>query len=786
MFISFTYICNFGISFTKLINGLNIYCLFYIMDKILIIVESPAKCKKIESYLGSEYKCIASYGHFRELKSLTQIEIDNDFKPNFSLMEEKIKHIEKLKHEISIAKEVILATDDDREGEGIAWHICIFFNLPIETKRIIFHEISEKALKNAILNPTVINMNLVNAQQGRQILDLLVGFTVTPLLWNYIAKNHSNSLSAGRCQTPALKIVYDNYKELINENKIYKTIGYFTNKNIAFELSKEFETESEINDFLENTVNFDHIYSVSLPKKVEISSPEPLTTSTLQQLASNEMHLSPKDTMKYAQQLYENGLITYMRTDSKIYSKEFILQIKTYIERFYNDTKYIKFNIEMLSEDKKEAHEAIRPVSIILTELPEIEPKAKKLYELIRRRTLESCMSNAVYSVINAQITAYSNNIFKHKSEQSIFQGWKIVSNKKEDNQYNYLLSLKSDKLNYNKITATVNIKQLKSHYTEARLVQILEEKGIGRPSTFSTLIDKIQQRGYVIKENIKGKLIECTDFLLEGNEITEEIVNREFGNEKQKLVIQPLGIMVIEFLIKHLDNIFNYDYTKLMETALDLISEGKNEYPELCKLCLQELNESIASIKVNKYEINIDKNHTYIIGKYGPIIKKTIGKNISFLSIKKDIDLTKLEQGGYLLVDLLDDISNNPIGKYQELDLFLHKGKYGTYVQWGDNKKSLQELGNKSIEKITFTEVFKILEKDGIMDPNKPVGIVREITSNISIRKGKFGDYIFYKNRKMTKPQFLKLQGFKGDYLKCEKQIIKSWIKEKYNIDEN
>jgi DNA topoisomerase-1 len=619
---------------------------------------------------------------------------------------------------------------------------------------------------------------------------LLVGFTITPLLWNYIAKNHSNSLSAGRCQTPALKIIYENYKELLIETKIYKTIGYFTNKNIAFELSKEFETESEICDFLQNTINFHHTYSVSIPKRVEIAGPEPLITSTLQQLASNDIHLSPKDTMKYAQQLYENGLITYMRTDSKIYSKEFILQIKKYIEQQYNDTKYIKSTIEFLSEERKEAHEAIRPVSIILTELPEIiEPKAKKLYELIRKRTLESCMSDVVYSVINAEVTAYSNNIFKHKSQQTIFQGWTIISNKKEENQYNYLLSLKPNKLNYNKINATMHIKNIKSHYTEAKLVQMLEEKGIGRPSTFATLIDKIQQRGYVIKENIKGKLVKCTDFMLEGQEITKEIVEREFGNEKNKLVIQPLGIMVIEFLIKYFDNIFNYDYTKKMETALDLISDGVNEYPKLCKLCLHELNEAVAPIKlekIEKYEIKIDKDHTYIIGKYGPIIKKTIGKNIYFLPIKKDFDLTKLEQGSYVLEDLLDNISNNPIGKYQDEDMFLHKGKYGIYVQWGDNKRSLQELGNKPIEKISFTEVFKILEKDGIMDPNKPIGMVREITSNISIRKGKFGDYIFYKNNKMKKPQFLKLQGFKEDYKCCEKQKIKLWIKEKYNIDEN
>ena len=760
------------------------------MSKILVIVESPAKCKKIESFLGPQYRCIASYGHLRELNSLNQIDIN--YIPNYSIIEKKINQIEKLRIEIQNATEIILATDDDREGESIAWHICMIYNLPIKTiKRIIFHEITESALQNAVLNPKQINMNLVNAQQGRQILDLLVGFTITPLLWNYISKNHG--LSAGRCQTPALKILYDNYIEIQNEKskQIYNTIGYFTNKNIAFELCKEYETEEEITFFLENTLNFNHIYNVSIPKKTEISGPEPFITSTLQQVSSNELHLSPKDTMKYAQQLYENGLITYMRTDSKTYSKDFISQTKKYIEQEYNDIKYIKHNIEDLSKKRidgnQEAHEAIRTVSIKIkpADITEsIEPKAKRLYELIWKRTLESCMSDAIIYVINAEISAFQN-IFKHKSEQIIFPGWKIVKKYDENPIYHYLLALKQGTiLEYNKIISTIKI-NTKNHYTEAKLVHLLEEKGIGRPSTFSTLIDKIQERGYAEKKNIKGKTIQCKEFLLEGEELTEKNVEREFGNEKNKLIITPLGITVIEFLIKHFENIFNYDYTNRMEEELDIISQGEKKYPELCQKCFEEMNELIKPIQQEKYEIQIDENHSYIIGKYGPVVKKRIGKNISFLPIKKDIDLTKLERGEYLLKDLLDlPEKNESIGKYQGQDLFLHKGKYGLYVQWGENRKSLQELGDKPCEKITFTEVFKILEKDGVMDTSKPVGVVREISPNISIRNGKFGDYIFYKNNKMKIPQFFKLFGFKGDYIKGNKTIIQKWIKDKYNIE--
>jgi len=562
------------------------------MNKILVIVESPSKCKKIESYLGSNYKCIACYGHLREIKGLNCIDIEHNFTPTYSVVDNsiKIKQIQVIQNEINKASEVILATDDDREGEAIAWHICQLFDLPVnKTKRIIFHEITESAIQRAISCPKIIDMNVVYAQQGRQILDLLVGFTITPILWESISKGHKNSLSAGRCQSPALRIVYDNYMEIKESLKtqIYNTIGYFTNHNIPFELSKQFEDERTMVDFLENSVNFDHFITVTPPKQSFISQPQPLITSSLQQLSSNELHWSPKETMKYAQQLYENGLITYMRTDSKTYNTEFIEQSKKYILQNYNDSKYILHNIDDLSLVKKsihsqEAHEAIRPISLSVKiddiNNADIDTKAKKLYNLIWRRTLESCMSPCITYYINAQIPAYSDFIFKHKSEEIFFYGWKIVSsnkNKEQNKIYNYLLALKQKnklQVQYNKITSNIVMKNTKSHLTEAMLVQLLEEKGIGRPSTYSSLVDKIQERGYVTKENISGQFIKCTDFTLEGDELTELSSSREFGSEKNKLVIQPLGILVIEFLINHFNSLFNYEYTKNMENELDIV----------------------------------------------------------------------------------------------------------------------------------------------------------------------------------------------------------------------
>jgi len=278
----------------------------------LVIVESPAKCKKIEEYLGPGYKCVASFGHLRELPSLKHIDINNNFTPNYTISENplKKKQIELIRKEIKKADEVIIASDSDREGEGIGNAIIELFNLPLTTKRITFNEITEQAIQAAIKNPTIINMDMVHAQQARQILDLLVGFKVTPILWKCIANpSKDNALSAGRCQTPALRLIYDNEKEIkeAKERKVYTTTGYFTNSNLPFELSKEYDSEDAIIDFLDSSSLFEHIYTCSEPKKILKSPPEPFTTSRIQQVASNELHYSPKETMRICQLLYEDA-----------------------------------------------------------------------------------------------------------------------------------------------------------------------------------------------------------------------------------------------------------------------------------------------------------------------------------------------------------------------------------------------------------------------------------------------------------------------------------------------
>jgi DNA topoisomerase-1 len=821
----------------------------------LVIVESPAKCKKIESYLGPGYKVVASYGHLRNLTDLAAIDISNNFAPNYSIIKDdfKLKQIEKLRSEIAKAYEVILATDDDREGESIAWHICDLFNLPIDkTKRIIFHEITETAIKTAILNPVKINMNTVNAQKSRQIIDVLVGFTITPILWNCVTKNHNNSLSAGRCQTPALRLIYENYLE-INKNPgttVYNTIGYFTNLILPFELNKQFTNKNEVLDFLEKSESGIYECSTTSPKKVLKKSPDPLTTSSLQQLASNELHYSPKDTMKYAQELYEAGYITYMRTDSKKYSGEFIENVKEYIIKTY-DATYVNANIEELkngngkgngkgsdssngsengSNDEKqtnkktskkatkntskkekekekekdvtaqEAHEAIRPVSIIKTpsmikNSDRLNAKAVKLYEIIWERTLESLMSSAHYSSITAKIAVYDDFYFSYKAELIIFHGWQIVQKKYEQssNSYQYLLLLKQNSIiKPKKIESKFTLNQLKMHYTEARLVQLLEEKGIGRPSTFASLIDKIQERGYVEKKNIKGQELECIDFISENNNISEKVYTREFGNEKNKLVITPLGIIVIELLLKHFDDFFKYEYTKNMENNLDLIANGEKVWDTLCDECYNDLllvTKDLENLK--KFSIKIDDEHFLIIGKHGPVVKKvnlTNKKDVSFLNVKKDLDINKLNTEG-ININLNDILDNEPsnenaIGKYKGCDLFIRNGKYGFYAQWGTNKISLKEFDVPSIDKFNYIDVIRFLDIDTVLDTSKPVGLVRELNKNLSIRNGKYGDYILYKKPRMQKPSFFKLNDFKDNYNTCNKDVLLNWIKQKYNIE--
>jgi DNA topoisomerase-1 len=779
----------------------------------------------------------------------------DNFKLKFSCMEEKSKQISRIKSEIeSCMGNVIIATDDDREGEAIGWHICDMFKLPVETTpRIIFHEITKTAIERAVSTPGTLNMNLVYAQFARQILDLLVGYHISPQLWTHIASSVKNSLSAGRCQTPALRLVYDNQKDIDASpgKMVYNTVGYFTKLNLPFILGRQYDTPKDVEEFLEESVNHDHVFRLSLPKKTSKAPPCPFTTSALQQKASSDYNYSPSETMSICQKLYESSFITYMRTDSKTYSPEFIESAKRYICEKWSD-KYINPNIQYLAlgfgsgsgdvsdvskssktstgktstsktgkglDDKgvkaQEAHEAIRPTNISTLKIPDtFTAREQKLYKLIWTNAVESCMSHATGVTITACLTAPKSNEYKYTTELIEFPGWKTVDGyEKENLHYNYLQNIKKNCIiPYNKIKATVTMNELKSHYTEAGLIKILEEKGIGRPSTFSSLIEKIQKRGYVEKRDVYGKKIKCTDFELLPDELLEMPTEREFGNEKNKLVVQPLGSIVMEFIIQHFNNLFEYNFTKKMEDDLDKIAKGDILYTETCMFCLDNVKQLTAALKdknIQKDTVTIDENHVYMVGSRGPVIKHTtldeIGKKkIEYKSVKQNIDLAKLKRGEYELAEVVDekgniDMGGIKLGIYDSNEIILKRGKYGLYIVWGEQKKSLSGLfpKNKNPSSITYNEIIKIIENgaqveninsggggEGVGGSTILIkGMVRKITDDISIRNGKYGDYIFYKTSEMKNPTFLKLKGFTDDYKTCSISNILEWIQKTYKI---
>lgn len=762
--------------------------------RTLIIVESPAKCQKIEGYLGKDkYQCLASFGHIREIADgLKSIDVDHEFATKFAIMSSKYAQVAKLRAAIADATEVILATDDDREGEAIAWHLCQVFNLSVTTtKRIVFHEITEPALKAAVAAPRVIDMSLVHAQQARQVLDLVVGYKISPVLWTYVA--HTN-LSAGRCQTPALRLVYENYKEIEASTAVmvYSVSGIFTKLNLTFHLSREIESEECLERFIKETAaapDSGFCASVGAPKKLTKAPPRPYSTSTLQQAASNDLHLSPKDTMSVAQKLYEQGYITYMRTDSKVYSAEFVKKACDYIRKRFagagegagdeliGNLSTVSGSSSSSDKDAKDAataaaHEAIRPTDISRTLLPQsCHPREHRLYSMIHRNTLESLMAPAIAQSLTMSISspvavAGEPCSYRYTAEQIIKPGWKLVAGgyDAEAKEYTYFASLATAtaatvlSAPFKRIMTKCSLRNSKSHYTESGLVQLLEKMGIGRPSTFSSLIDKIQERGYVKLQDIRGKSLECREFTITEStqggtkKIESKTEVREIGGESRKLVIQPLGIVVIEFLLAHFAPLFEYDFTKDMENQLDEIATGGMVWHELCYKCWFDVAAQLQELKtrgVVKEEIHIDDRHSYIQGKNGPVIRCRIADAESddgseddaaseassddatpnaaekkpkfiFKSVRPDLEYAKIQRGEYSLAYMLGEAeaadggsggtgtatgtTSTPapvsvagggrlMGQHQGQDVIIKSGKYGAYIVWGSMNLSLKPL---------------------------------------------------------------------------------------------
>ena len=805
--------------------------------KYLVIVESPSKCKKIEDFLGSNYQCIASKGHLREIEGLKSIDTKGDYTITFTNTKEKESHIEFMRTVITrfSFENILLATDDDREGEAIAWHICDIFGLPVDTTpRIIFHEITQPALLAAVASPTFIRMNIVKAQHARQILDMLVGFKISPYLWKYLYNNKSASLSAGRCQTQALRLIYDNQQE-INQKKIemkYNTTGYFFSQHIAFQLNHGYEKSEDMSSFLELSRTFQHQIHIGSPKESNKSAPRPFNTSRLLQVASNTLHLSPKQTMMYCQQLYQDGHITYMRTDSMNYSKEFVGNAFQYIDITWGSQYCCKKRDRIENQKNDNPHEAIRITHIELSSVSYVkEPKIETLYRLIWKNTMESCMSDATFNCTTISITAPLEHTYQHVIDVPIFLGWKIIQNKENINENQNitsgnLLFFKSiesagSPIQYNKIESKTVIQHKHSHYTESSLIQKLEELGIGRPSTFSMIVETIQDRGYVKKLDVVGEEIECIDFVVENKVLTLQKINKIFGNEKNKLVIQPIGILTTEFLVSSFSTLFDYEYTKHMENALDLISNNENgELPwsesqcdsttnsewrsapgrvwyDICIKCNNEIKQlSTTMNNVEKKSFKINNEYTLVFMKNGPVLIKTLENGTTeFANVVKDIqlNLSKLSRNEYTIEDLLE-IKQIILGKHDDNDVILKNGKYGPYIEWTEKENPMSNIMRtsvkhiqKSFHLIELNDVLSLIVKNGDdvreppSAPNK--AIIRIIDENTSIRKGKFGAYVYYKTVHMKSPQFFNMSKFKKGFAVCDLQDIKDWLKNTHNI---
>jgi DNA topoisomerase-1 len=782
--------------------------------KYLLIVESSSKCGSIETYLGSNYKCISCNGHIRVINDLKNIDVNGDFETIYTVDPDKKAHISKMESIISTfpKENILLATDHDREGEAIAWHICEVFDLPIHTtSRILFHEVTKPALIKAVENPGLINMNMVRAQQARQVLDLLVGFTISPLLWKYVFKNNQNALSAGRCQTPALRLVYENEQEAkakVSKEK-HRVQACFFPQNLMFELQKEFETETEVCDFLSLSATHPHKFMVHPQKLSERTPPRPFNTSALLQQANNLLHIGAKETMACCQTLYQLGHITYMRTENRKYSPIFIDTVTKYISGKWTE-KHVHPTLMELNgnADTENPHEAIRVTNINMQSLVLIGDKntgaVERVYRMIWQNTVQSCMAPAIFNLIPLEIDAPNNNVYKHTFEIPKFGGFldavpaekppaeKPPAEKSPaEKQPSELISslslrfqaLKNKTVNYNYIQSIVGFTNRHSRYSEAGLISKLEDLGIGRPSTFSMLIDVIQTRKYVEKTDVQGITVECHEFFLRADEknLTLKTVTKKMGAEHGKLVIDPMGSVVIEFLMKHFDSLFSYDYTKRMEERLDQVASGQERWNTVCKDVYAEIQKLVKEVnKIEKKVYNIDENYSLIFYKDGFLLKhKSLlnedGKPL-LKSVKKGlkIDIGKLEANGYCYEDLAET-ERRILGIWNDYEIELKPGKFGAYVEYGDDKKvSLGKL-KKTLDKIVLEDVVPFLEEE------KPAtSVLRVLTPTLSVRNGKFGPYIFYKTEKMKKPKFFDLKGFDQGF---GSEDLLEWIKTTHGV---
>lgn len=766
------------------------------MQENLVIVESPAKAKTIEKFLGKDYKVMSSYGHIRDLKK-KELSIDeNTLEPTYEIPDEKKKLVSELKKNATAARKVWLASDEDREGEAISWHLCEVLGLDEEkTSRIVFHEITKSAILEAIEKPRHINMDLVNAQQARRVLDRLVGFKLSPVLWRKVKP----ALSAGRVQSVAVRLIVEREREIqaFKSEPYYRVNAIFSvihadgsASEVKAELEKRFKTHQEAVDFLEKCKDSTFKVGSITKKPLKRTPAPPFTTSTLQQEAARKLGFTVSQTMMVAQRLYENGRITYMRTDSVNLSKLCIGAAKEEVVKLWGEAYSKPRNFQTHSKGAQEAHEAIRPTYMSDSQI-EGTQQEKRLYDLIWKRTAASQMTDAQIEKTTVTIdVSGANEKFVAMGEVIVFDGFLKVyrestddddANNQEDSTHLLPVLKRGDELQRNEIISTERFSQGPARYTEASLVHKLEELGIGRPSTYAPTISTIQQREYVQKGDKKGEERQYTIDSLKGIKITTRNRKETAGNEKGKLLPTDIGIVVNDFLINNFPGIMDYHFTARVEQQFDRIAEGKEGWKKMMKAFDKDFEPTVDNViktrsehKAGERELGTDpvsgKPVFVKIGRFGPVVQIGTAEDkdkprFSQLPADKSMETITLDEALELFK------LPRTIGEFEGSAVVIGAGRFGPYVL--HNKKYVSLPKTEDPMTVGLETAIDLINQKREQEKKRHIKAFEQ-DPKLEVLNGRYGPYIVYDGKNYRMPKNLHDSAAELSYEQCM-EIVKS-----------
>ena len=759
------------------------------MQENLVIVESPAKAKTIEKFLGEDYKVMSSYGHIRDLKK-KELSIDpKTLEPDYEIPDEKKKLVSELKTNAKKAKKIWLASDEDREGEAISWHLCEVLGLDeAKTNRIVFHEITKSAILDAIKSPRHLNMNLVNAQQARRVLDRLVGFKLSPVLWRKVKP----ALSAGRVQSVAVRLIVEREREIqaFHSEPYYRVNALFgitnadgSQSEVKAELDTRFKTHEEAVAFLEQCKDAKFTVSNITKKPLRRTPAPPFTTSTLQQEAARKLGFTVSQTMMVAQRLYESGRITYMRTDSVNLSSLAINTSKDEIIKLWGKEYSKTRNYHTHAKGAQEAHEAIRPTFMSQTEI-DGTAQEKRLYELIWKRTAASQMADALIDKTTVTIDiAGSQAKFIANGEVVTFDGFLKVYRESTDEDDNnqeeatHMLPVMQvgNVLERREITSTERFSMGPIRYTEASLVHKLEELGIGRPSTYAPTISTIQQREYVQKGDKKGEERTYTVDTLKGTKVTSRERKEMVGSEKGKLLPTDIGIVVNDFLMANFPDIMDYNFTAKVEQQFDRIAEGKEEWNTMMKVFDKSFEPTVDKVMNARSEHKAGERQlgkepetgkpVFVkIGRFGPVVQigsadDTEKPRFSQLPSDKSIETITLEEALELFK------LPRTIGEFEGSDVVIGAGRFGPYVM--HNKKYVSLPKGTDPMKVTLEEAIQLIGEKREQEQKRHIKAFDE-DAKLEVLNGRYGPYIAYDGKNYRMPKALHEKAAELSYAEC------------------